>query len=39
VIHRGEQWTRSKKSSKSVPTKLKRRIFADTQLTAYRLDA
>ncbi len=36
VIHRGEQWTKPEKSAKMLPPNLERRVFADTQITAYR---
>ncbi len=39
VIHRGEQWTRPEKSAKTLPADIERRVFADTQITAYRLAA
>ena len=39
LIHRGEQWTKPAKSAKAVPANVERRLFADTQITAYRLAA
>jgi putative transposase len=39
VVHRGEHWDRPEKSAKAVPATIERRIFADTQITAYRLAA
>ena len=39
VLHRGEQWTRPEKSAKTLPADIERRVFADTQITAYRLAA
>jgi transposase InsO family protein len=39
VIHRGEQWAKPAKSAKTVPATIERRVFADTQITAYRLAA
>jgi putative transposase len=39
VIHRGEQWTRPARSAKTLPPNIGRRIFSDTQITAYRLAA
>jgi len=39
VIHRGEQWTRPANSAKTLPPNIGRRIFSDTQITAYRLAA
>ena len=39
VIHRGEQWSRPAKSAKAVPANVERRVFRDTQITAYRLAA
>ena len=39
MIHRGEQWTKPEKSAKVIPTSVERRVFADTQITAYRLAA
>ncbi len=39
VIHRGEQWSRPRKSAKTLPPNIERRVFADTQITAYRLAA
>ena len=39
VIHRGGQWTRPEKSAKTLPINIERRVFADTQITAYRLAA
>jgi transposase InsO family protein len=39
VVHRGEQWDKPEKSSKTLPVNVERRVFADTQITAYRLAA
>jgi len=39
VIHRGEQWSRPSKSAKTLPSKVERRVFADTGITAYGLAA
>ena len=39
VIHRGEQWTKPEKSAKTLPPNIERRVFPDTQITAYRLAA
>ena len=39
VIHRGEQWTKPAKSAKTLPPNIERRLFPDTQITAYRLAA
>ena len=39
AIHRGDQWRRPEKSAKAVPANVERRIFPDTQITAYRLAA
>jgi transposase InsO family protein len=39
VIHRGEQWSKPEKSAKTLPPHIERRVFADTQITAYRLAA
>jgi transposase InsO family protein len=39
VIHRGQQWTRPEKSAKTLPADTERRLFPDTQITAYRLAA
>jgi len=39
VIHRGEQWNKPEKSAKAVPATIERRLFPDTQITAYRLAA
>ena len=39
VMYRGERWERPEKSAKTLPTNLQRRVFADTQITAYRLAA
>ena len=39
VIHRGGQWIKPEKSAKAVPANIERRIFPDTQITAYRLAA
>jgi len=39
VIHRGEEWHRPEKSAKTPPDNLERRMFADTQIKAYRLAA
>jgi hypothetical protein len=37
VRYRGERWDQPEKSAKTLPTNLQRRVFADTQITAYRL--
>jgi len=39
VIHRGEQWSKPEKSAKILPLNFERRVFAETQITAYRLAA
>ena len=39
VIHRGQQWNKPEKSAKTLPVNVERRVFADTQITAYRLAA
>ena len=39
VIHRGGQWTKPARSAKTLPPNVQRRIFADAQITAYRLAA
>lgn len=39
VVHRGGQWSRPETSAKTVPDCIERRVFADTQITAYRLAA
>jgi transposase InsO family protein len=39
VVHRGEQWRKPEKSAKTLPLNIERRVFADTQITAYRLAA
>jgi transposase InsO family protein len=39
VIHRGEQWAKPEKSAKALPPNIERRVFPDTQITAYRLAA
>ena len=39
VIHRGEQGTKPEKSAKTLPPNIERRVFPDTQITAYRLAA
>ncbi|HUW10279.1 MAG TPA: DDE-type integrase/transposase/recombinase [Anaerolineae bacterium] len=39
LIHRGEQWTKPEKSAKALPPNVERRVFPDTQITAYRLAA
>jgi len=39
VIHRGGQWDKPAKSAKIVPANVERRVFADIQITAYRLAA
>jgi len=39
VIHRGEHWTKPEKSAKTLPPNIERRVFPDTQVTAYRLAA
>jgi transposase InsO family protein len=39
MVHRGERWNRPEKSAKTLPTNLERRVFPDTQITAYRLAA
>jgi transposase InsO family protein len=39
ATHRGEQWHKPEKSAKTLPGNVERRVFADTQITAYRLAA
>jgi len=39
AIYRGQQWSRPEKSAKALPTRVERRVFAETQITAYRLAA
>ena len=39
VIHGGEQWHKPEKPAKTLPVNLERRVFFDTQITAYRLAA
>ena len=39
VIYLGEPWDKPAKSAKTLPTNLERRVFPDTQITAYRLAA
>jgi hypothetical protein len=39
TIHRGEQWSKPGKSEKGIPENVKRHVFPDTQITAYRLAA
>jgi len=39
MIHRGGQWAKPEKSAKAVPATVERRLFPDTQITAYRLAA
>jgi transposase InsO family protein len=39
VIHRGEQWIKPEKSARNVPAGIERRVFTETQITAYRLAA
>jgi len=39
MIHRGAQWTKPGKSAKTLPPNIERRVFPDTQVTAYRLAA
>jgi len=39
MIHRGEQWDKPVKSANTLPGGIERRVFADTQITAYRLAA
>jgi transposase InsO family protein len=39
AIHRGEQWHKPEKSAKTPPANLEHRVFAYTQITAYRLAA
>ena len=39
VIYRGEQWSKPEKSAKTLPLNFERRVFAETQITAYRLAA
>jgi transposase InsO family protein len=39
VIHRGDHWAKPEKSAKAVPANVVRRVFPDTQITAYRLAA
>ena len=39
VIHRGERGHKPEKSAKNVPAGIERRVFTETQITAYRLAA
>jgi len=39
LLHRGEQWIKPGKSAKTLPATIERRVFPDTQITAYRLAA
>jgi hypothetical protein len=39
VFYRGGQWTKPEKSAKMLPPNIERRVFPDTQVTAYRLAA
>jgi len=39
VIRRGEHWRKPEKSARIVPVNFERRVFAETQITAYRLAA
>jgi hypothetical protein len=39
LIHRGEQWTKPKKSAKTLPPNIERRVSPDAGVTAYRLAA
>ena len=39
LIHRGDQWTKPEKPVKTLPRNIERRVFPDTQITAYRLAA
>ena len=39
VIHRGDHWAKPEKSAKMLPPNIERRVFPDTQITAYRLAA
>ena len=39
VIYRGAQWSKPEKSAKTLLLNFERRVFADTQITAYRLAA
>ena len=39
VKYRGWRWDKPEKSAKTLPTNLERRVFPDTQITAYRLAA
>jgi transposase InsO family protein len=39
LIHRGGRWSKPEQSAKTLPTNLQRRLFPDTQITAYRLAA
>ncbi|UCC67273.1 MAG: transposase [Armatimonadota bacterium] len=39
AVHRGEEWHKPEKTSKTLPVNVERRVFADTQITAYRLAA
>ena len=39
VMYRGGRWDKPEKSARTLPTNLERRVFPDTQITAYRLAA
>jgi len=39
AVHRGEEWRKPEKPSKTLPVNVECRVFADTQITAYRLAA
>jgi len=39
VVHRGGHWDKPEKSAKTLPGNVERRVFPDTQITAYRLAA
>lgn len=36
IIHRGGQWKKPDRSARTLPANLERRVFPDTQITAYR---
>jgi len=39
VMYRGGRWDKPEKSAKTLPPNIERRVFPDTQVTAYRLAA
>ena len=39
AIYRGEHWSKPEKPAKTLPATIERRLFPDTQITAYRLAA